>query len=401
MVARSRPGCVQGEPGLPANRGVGWSRGLGELRPRVDARLPLGRLPLRARTRSHDCLRRPSGRRSLAGGAWRVPRRSAPPRRRPGRHRAGVGRAAATPLPDGALALRHAQPVPGQRRRRPTLVGDGLPVAPLLRPRRSRRSGRDARAELGRSRQSAHPRCLQRGDTRLAVVLHVHLLHRPRRQVPAGLAARVGLRPALAHLRLHVEGGGTPHVRRRHRCRARGRTYGRADEGARHRRRHTVRWHQRRRAPEVHQLPLQRLTRSVRSRNVHERRELLRGRAQGSLQGGVPRRRSPAPRPHANGSRRRWRPDHRARGADAERPQRDPSRGLPRGLPGWAAPVEPDSRRRRSRADVAAHRFQPRLSVRSATTMSARMVAWSTKPSGRPTSVTGCRPPTTVPMWSR
>ena len=31
----------------------------------------------------------------------------------------------------------------------------------------------------------AHPRRLQRGDHRLAAVLHVHLLHRPGRQVPA------------------------------------------------------------------------------------------------------------------------------------------------------------------------------------------------------------------------
>ena len=120
----------------------------------------------------------------------RVPRRPAPPARRAGRHRAGVGRAAAAAVPDRAEPLRPAQPVPGQRRGGPPPVGDGVPAAPLLRPRRSRRGRRDARAPLGRRRPPAHPRRVQRADARLAVVLLLHLLHRPRRQVPAGVAAR-------------------------------------------------------------------------------------------------------------------------------------------------------------------------------------------------------------------
>ena len=53
--------------------------------------------------------------------------------------------------------------------------------------------GREGREEadqlllraLRRPRRPAHTRRLQRGDHRLAAVLHVHLLHRPRRQVPA------------------------------------------------------------------------------------------------------------------------------------------------------------------------------------------------------------------------
>ena len=57
--------------------------------------------------------------------------------------------------------------------------------------------GRDGREEaeellcapLGRRRQAAHPRHLQRADRRLARLLHVHLLHRPRRQVPAHVAS--------------------------------------------------------------------------------------------------------------------------------------------------------------------------------------------------------------------
>ena len=52
------------------------------------------------------------------------------------------------------------------------------------------RDGREEAEELlerhsGDARQAAHPRHVQRADHRLAVVLHVHLLHRPRRQVPA------------------------------------------------------------------------------------------------------------------------------------------------------------------------------------------------------------------------
>ena len=56
--------------------------------------------------------------------------------RRPGRHRAGVGRAAAALGTDRAQPLRPAQPVPDQRRGGPAPVGDGLPAPPLLRPRR-------------------------------------------------------------------------------------------------------------------------------------------------------------------------------------------------------------------------------------------------------------------------
>ena len=131
--------------------------------------------------------------------------------------------------------LRPAQPVPGQRRGGPPPLGHGVPAAPLLRSRRPRRGRRDARAPLGRPRPSAHPRRLQRADTRLAVVLLLHLLHRPRRQVPAGLAAGERLRSALADVRLHAEGGGPPHVRRGVGRGARGAAHGGADEGARHR----------------------------------------------------------------------------------------------------------------------------------------------------------------------
>ena len=52
------------------------------------------------------------------------------------------------------------------------------------------REGREEAEELlqrnsGSVDSPAHPGRLQRGDAGLAVVLHVHLLHRPGRQVPA------------------------------------------------------------------------------------------------------------------------------------------------------------------------------------------------------------------------
>ena len=51
-----------------------------------------------------DPLRRPQGREGLAGRARRAPRQPAPHHRHAGRHRAGVGRAAAPPRPDRAVA---------------------------------------------------------------------------------------------------------------------------------------------------------------------------------------------------------------------------------------------------------------------------------------------------------
>ena len=49
-----------------------------------------------------DPLRRPQGRDGLAGRARRAPRQPAPHHRHAGRHRAGLGRAAAPPRPDRA-----------------------------------------------------------------------------------------------------------------------------------------------------------------------------------------------------------------------------------------------------------------------------------------------------------
>ena len=150
---------------------------------------------------SQDSVRRAQGRAGVAGDSRRVSRHAAPAGGNPGRHRAGLGRAAALSRQDRAVALRHAQPVPGQRRGRPSPVGDGLPTAEIFRHRRPR-GGRGAAAPpLRRRRHPAHARRVQRVDARLAVVLHVHLLHRPRRQDAARGAGAIGLRSALAHRR--------------------------------------------------------------------------------------------------------------------------------------------------------------------------------------------------------
>ena len=127
-------------------------------------------------------VRRAQGRAGLAGRAGRIPRHAAPPRRDPGRHRAGFGRAAAPSRQDRAVALRHAQPVPDQRRGGPPPLGDGLSPAQVFRPRRPRRGRRHAAPPLRQQGRAAHARRLQRGDAGLAVAVHVHVLHRPRRQ---------------------------------------------------------------------------------------------------------------------------------------------------------------------------------------------------------------------------
>ena len=156
----------------------------------------------------------PQRRGRLAGSAGRIPRHAAPPGGDPGRHRAGLGRAAALSRQDRALALRHAQPVPGQCRGGPPSLGHGLSAAEIFRHRRPRGSRSAVAAPLRRPRHAAHARRLQREDAGLAVVLHVHLFHRPRRQDAARGAGAIGLRSAVAHLPLHADRGSAPHVRR-------------------------------------------------------------------------------------------------------------------------------------------------------------------------------------------
>ena len=92
MGPRGLPGPP---PGLPAHRDQRRRGGLGALRLRQAARLPLGHLPGRADARPPHRLRRLQGPAGVAGGARRVPQPAAPPDRDAGRHRAGQRRAAA------------------------------------------------------------------------------------------------------------------------------------------------------------------------------------------------------------------------------------------------------------------------------------------------------------------
>ncbi len=194
----------------------GWA----QLRLREDARLPLGHLPGRPGARPQDRLRRQHRAAGVAGGAGRASQRPAPADRHPGRHRAGQRRAAAPARPHRAQPLRPAQPVPGERRGGPPPLGDGLPAAQPVRPRRPRGGRGAAAAPQRQPRQAAHPRRLQRAGGQLARLLHVHDVHRPRRQVSAPRPGRERLRSALAHDALHAHRGGPPHVRGRDRRRA-------------------------------------------------------------------------------------------------------------------------------------------------------------------------------------
>ena len=74
-------------------------------------------------SRPHDRLRRQHGQAGVAGSAGRVALDPAPPDRDPRRHRARLGRAAAPARQDRALALRPAQPLPGQLSRKAAICG--------------------------------------------------------------------------------------------------------------------------------------------------------------------------------------------------------------------------------------------------------------------------------------
>ena len=235
LVEDHGAGRLPGSAGLSAHRRLGRSQGLGQVRLCENARIPLGHPARAGRRGPQDPVRPPLRRAGLAGGAGRIPRHAAPPGRHPGRHRARLGRAAAPSRQDRALALRPAQRLPGQCRGRPPSVGDGLHPAEIFRPRRPRGGGRTAAAPLRQRRQAAHARRLQRGDAGLALLLHVHLLHRPRRQDAARKPGAIGLRSALAHLPLHAHRRGAPHVRRRDRRRPHPAAHLRGDEGGRHR----------------------------------------------------------------------------------------------------------------------------------------------------------------------
>ena len=181
------PEGFQARRHLPAHRDRRRRRGLGALRLREDARLPLGHLPRRRRARTArsasatTSASRP-GRRCPASSATRCAASSSP-RATPSRPSVEQQRLLGTTAPE---PLRPAQPLPGQRRGGPPPLGDGLPAPHATSAATAARRPRTLlRAPLRRRRQAAHPRRVQRADRRLALLLHVHDVHRPRRQVPA------------------------------------------------------------------------------------------------------------------------------------------------------------------------------------------------------------------------
>ena len=166
----------------------------------------------------------------MAAGTRRASLEPAPADRDARRHRARLGRAAAAARPHLPVALRFAQPLPGQCRGGPASLGDGLSAARLFRPRRPRGGRGVADAPFGRPRQAAHPRHLQRADRRLAQLFHVHLFHRPRRPVSAEEPGRERLRPAVAQLPVHADRRSLSHVRRHERHHPGHQAHARGDE---------------------------------------------------------------------------------------------------------------------------------------------------------------------------
>ena len=283
----------------------------------------------------------------MARGARRAPCEPAPHHRHARRHRARFGGAATTPGPQRTVPVRPAQPVPGQRRGGPPPVGDGLSAAPPFRPRRPRGGRGAARAPLGRPEQPAHSRRLQRDDAGLAELFHVHLLHRPRRQVPAVCAGREQLRSAGAHDEVHADRGSAPHVRRRVGRLARDPAHLRGDEPARHRRpgQAARRWCDRLAyAPALPQLPLQRHHRPVRRRPVEQCSHLLQLGPERPFRGEQAQRRSPAQGRQLQGPASGGQPAARDRGADAQRAQRGAARRLHQGLGGRRRALEQGDR---------------------------------------------------------
>ena len=121
-----------------------------------------------------------------------------------------------------------------------------------------------------------------------------------------------------------------------------------------------LRRHRRRHAAALPQLPLLRVARPVRRRDVDQRGQLLRRRAEGSLPGGAPRRRPPAARTPRGWCRRRPTAGSATREAHlAGRAQRDAARRLRRRLPEGRRSLEPHARRGGRVASPAARRLQP------------------------------------------
>ncbi len=205
-------------------------RRVGELRLREDARLPLGHLPRRPGAGSHHRLRR-RVRRSRSGS--RCPASTGTSLRR-----LIVTQGDTEPASvEQQRMLGHSCPsVYDLRNLFQVNVEEGRHLwamvyllALVLRARRPRGGRGAASPPQRRRRQAAHARRVQRAVHRLALVLHVHVLHGSRRQVPAPRARRERVRSAVAHDAVHAHRGGAPHVRRRDRRAAHPRPHGAAD----------------------------------------------------------------------------------------------------------------------------------------------------------------------------
>ncbi len=142
-------------------------------------------------------------------------------------------RAAAPASADGAVALRPAQPVPGQRRGGPPPAGRWSTCCTATsaataarRPRRCCSAARRRRT----SRASWAPSTSRRTNW-LAFFMFTYFTDRDGKY-PAARAGRERLRSAGAHDAVHADRGGAPHVRRRDRRAARRAAHLRADERA-------------------------------------------------------------------------------------------------------------------------------------------------------------------------
>ena len=222
--------------------------GLGQLRPRQDARLPLGHLPGRARARPHGS---PSATTS-ATPVWQEV---------PGEYRADLRRLLvvqgdtepASVEQQRALCL-SAPSLYDLRNLFQVNVEEGrhLWAMVYLLHRYFGRDGRDEADEMleRHSGDHDHPRILgafnEPTPDWLSFFFFTYFTDRDGKFQLASLRESA-FDPLVADVRLHAQGGGPPHVRGRHRHRPGRAAHRRADEGARHRRRPAVRRHRRRR----------------------------------------------------------------------------------------------------------------------------------------------------------
>ena len=281
----------------------GWA----QLRPRRDARLPLGHLPGRARAGPPDRVRRPPGRAGVAGRPRRAPRRPAPAGRRPGRHRAGVGRAAAPPVHAPRRACTTCATCSRSTSRRaatcgrwctcctatsgataatrPTRCSSATPATPTSRASSARSTSRrptGCRSSCSRTSptataSSSSPRCASRRSTRCRGRATSCSRRRRTTCSSARPASGAWCERTVELMKEHDTDDVRPH--------------GGIDVGD---------------AAALPQLPLQPVARPVRRRDLDERRQLLRRRSEGALPRGESRRRSPAGRSRHGWSL--WRP---------------------------------------------------------------------------------------------